>query len=236
MIVLFSLSTGEMFAQRSDIRGLRPSPSALGKTIVSTPANADSTKFKWIEGDAAAGGATIFDANEAGVGVDSIWKAYGVQNKYYALGQFEDFADGAPWDDGANSNIGLYYSPYENGEFGLKFYDPHSGLNNKIDVRGSSWRADKYPASTYARIFLSDSGSFNFAGNNGTNFSWGMQNSKLVGFNGTTYAEIHMGAGSPEGVVYGFPGSIYMNTSGGTGTTLYVFEGLAPDVNGWVAK
>lgn len=43
------------------------------------------------------------------------------------------------------------------------------------------------------------------------------------------------GAGSPEGVVTAVPGSIYSNTSGGAGTTLYVKESGTGNT-GWVAK
>lgn len=43
------------------------------------------------------------------------------------------------------------------------------------------------------------------------------------------------GSGSPEGVVTAPPGSIYRNTSGGAGTTLYVKESGTGNT-GWVAK
>lgn len=43
------------------------------------------------------------------------------------------------------------------------------------------------------------------------------------------------GAGSPETVVTAPPGSVYLNTSGGAGTTLYIKEsGTA--ATGWIAK
>lgn len=43
------------------------------------------------------------------------------------------------------------------------------------------------------------------------------------------------GAGSPEGVLTATPGSAYLNTSGGTNTTLYVKESGTGNT-GWVAK
>jgi hypothetical protein len=43
------------------------------------------------------------------------------------------------------------------------------------------------------------------------------------------------GAGSPEGVEAAGPGSMYLNTSGGAGTTLYVKEG-GVSTTGWAAK
>jgi len=44
-----------------------------------------------------------------------------------------------------------------------------------------------------------------------------------------------IGSGSPEGSVTGAPGSMYLNTSGGAGTTLYVKESGTGNT-GWVAK
>lgn len=53
---------------------------------------------------------------------------------------------------------------------------------------------------------------------------------------GRTIAEVlRVGAGSPEGVVEAIPGTLYLNTNGGTGTTLYVKE-TGSDATGWVAK
>jgi hypothetical protein len=43
------------------------------------------------------------------------------------------------------------------------------------------------------------------------------------------------GTGSPEGVVTSAPGRLYLNKSGGPGTTLYVKETGTGDT-GWVAK
>jgi len=48
-------------------------------------------------------------------------------------------------------------------------------------------------------------------------------------------ATIHSGAGSPEGVVTGNPGDMYLNTSGGAGVTLYIKES-GSGTTGWVAK
>ena len=43
------------------------------------------------------------------------------------------------------------------------------------------------------------------------------------------------GSGSPEGVVTALPGSLYTNTAGGAGQTLWVKES-GSDANGWTAK
>jgi hypothetical protein len=52
---------------------------------------------------------------------------------------------------------------------------------------------------------------------------------------GGTGPQIRFGAGSPEGVVTAPPGSLYLNTSGGAGTSLYVKESGSGNT-GWVGK
>lgn len=52
-------------------------------------------------------------------------------------------------------------------------------------------------------------------------------------FSGTT--GLFFGSGSPEGVKTAGPGSVYFNSSGGTGTTMYVKE-TGSGNTGWVAK
>jgi hypothetical protein len=54
-----------------------------------------------------------------------------------------------------------------------------------------------------------------------------------VRLNGVT--RIISGVGSPEGATTAPPGSIFLNTSGGASTTLYVKESGAGNT-GWVAK
>lgn len=44
------------------------------------------------------------------------------------------------------------------------------------------------------------------------------------------------GTGDPNGVVVGSPGNLYLNRSGGAGTTLYVKETGVNTNTGWVAK
>jgi hypothetical protein len=53
---------------------------------------------------------------------------------------------------------------------------------------------------------------------------------------GTQVRFIKWGADSPEGVVTANPGSLYLNSSGGVGTTLYVKESGVQTNTGWVAK
>jgi hypothetical protein len=47
---------------------------------------------------------------------------------------------------------------------------------------------------------------------------------------------IRTGAGSPNGSVTGSPGDLYLNTSGGASTTLYVKESGTATNTGWVGK
>ena len=49
-------------------------------------------------------------------------------------------------------------------------------------------------------------------------------------------ASIYTGAGTPNGSQVGSPGDIYLNTSGGAATTLYVKESGANTNTGWVGK
>ena len=51
-----------------------------------------------------------------------------------------------------------------------------------------------------------------------------------------TNASIQTGTGSPNGVVNGYPGSLYLNLSGGTSQTLWVQENTIYANTGWVAK
>jgi hypothetical protein len=58
---------------------------------------------------------------------------------------------------------------------------------------------------------------------------------KGIDFSGNGGVLWRCGAGTPEGVVTAPVGSLYTNTSGGAGTTLYVKESGAGNT-GWVAK
>ena len=49
-------------------------------------------------------------------------------------------------------------------------------------------------------------------------------------------ATIQASTGSPNGVVTGNPGDMYLNKSGGAGTTLYIKESGSGTNTGWVAK
>lgn len=49
-------------------------------------------------------------------------------------------------------------------------------------------------------------------------------------------ARLMDGTGSPAGVVVGSPGDVWINRSGGAGTTLYVKESGVNDTAGWVGK
>jgi hypothetical protein len=47
---------------------------------------------------------------------------------------------------------------------------------------------------------------------------------------------LFIGTGSPNGVVTASPGSLYLNLSGGSATTLYVKESGTATNTGWVGK
>jgi hypothetical protein len=48
--------------------------------------------------------------------------------------------------------------------------------------------------------------------------------------------KLSAGAGSPNGIVTGNPGDLYVSTAGGAGTTLYVKESGANTNTGWIGK
>ena len=62
-------------------------------------------------------------------------------------------------------------------------------------------------------------------------------NVKVDGSHGYLIGSVKIvsGSGSPNSVVTAPPGSLYLNTSGGAGTTLYVKESRTDNL-GWVAK
>lgn len=47
---------------------------------------------------------------------------------------------------------------------------------------------------------------------------------------------IHYGSGSPENVVAGIPGDLYLNLAGGASLTLWVKESGTATRTGWIAK
>lgn len=56
---------------------------------------------------------------------------------------------------------------------------------------------------------------------------------RQFGFGGVTFT---VGTGSPNGAVLGSPPDLYLNLSGGAGTTFYVKESGAATNTGWVGK
>lgn len=65
-------------------------------------------------------------------------------------------------------------------------------------------------------------------------FNWLLNNIHLwIDFMDTFF---QVGTGSPEGVVTADIGTLYVDTNGGAGTTLYVKEANNGSANGWVSK
>ena len=69
-------------------------------------------------------------------------------------------------------------------------------------------------------------------GSNALRFEWVQWFQKLV----RAVNRVQDGTGSPEGVVAAPLGSIYINTAGGAGTTLFVKEGGGSGATGWIGK
>jgi hypothetical protein len=70
---------------------------------------------------------------------------------------------------------------------------------------------------------------------NGVQTSWRAMNT-LANYQINGALALSAGVGSPNGAVTASPGSLYLNTSGGAGTTLYVKESGAGTNTGWVGK
>jgi len=67
----------------------------------------------------------------------------------------------------------------------------------------------------------------------------GTQGQVAAGINQITLGigiAISAGSGSPNSVVTGSPGDLYLNTAGGAGTTLWVKESGVANKTGWVGK
>lgn len=67
----------------------------------------------------------------------------------------------------------------------------------------------------------------------------GTQGKVVAGVNQITLGigvNVSAGTGSPNGVVTGSPPDLYLNFSGGAGTTLYVKESGAATDTGWAGK
>lgn len=89
-----------------------------------------------------------------------------------------------------------------------------------------------YPKGTFVKNdFSSDFKSQFWYNTNGLSTGWKTSND----FNNLTNNPIFSGAGVPNGVVTAPVGSLYLNTTGGAGTTLYVKESGTGNT-GWVAK
>lgn len=101
---------------------------------------------------------------------------------------------------------------------------PHaSGVSGNVTVLSSN-------TGITATVFIHD---IDIA--NGVQTSWRAMNT-LVGYQINGATSLISGSGSPAGVVTASPGTLYLNTTGGTGATLYVKETGTGTTSGWVAK
>lgn len=107
------------------------------------------------------------------------------------------------------------------------FLDMRNGEEVAINIRGASGQSAPL---------------INVRNNNGDQtaalYDWGGWVANYIGVgsaNDDDAAFIYAGNGSPEGVVNGDPGSLYMRRDGGAGTSLYVKESGTGNT-GWTAK
>ena len=83
------------------------------------------------------------------------------------------------------------------------------------------------PTDVVTRIFLSVTGVYcRWSGTTGSSFQLG----------GPFGPRLLFGSGSPEGIVTGYLGDIYLNQGGGPDTTLWVKQAGNPSATGWIPK
>jgi hypothetical protein len=109
-------------------------------------------------------------------------------------------------------------------------------ITNAGDIRFSANGVASFRWLNSATSFRPETALSLVANLGGANNRWNtlFTNSIVIG-SGSSNQTISTGAGSPQGVVTAVPGSLYTNTSGGAGTTLYVKESGSGNT-GWVAK
>ena len=153
---------------------------------------------------------------------------------------------------GANASLATYctdlYCENVVGDFGngIIFGDVANGqvINSRLETTGNAMQqcADM----SWYNCTL-DCGDFDFspaAGSNNAAFDRGTLNGTWYDHyaavpGGSTFGNfvgVLQGTGSPEGVVYANIGVLYVNLSGGAGTTLYVKEANNAAQTGWVGK
>lgn len=125
----------------------------------------------------------------------------------------------------------------------LTFLGSSKGIEFRNENNDSYLVLGDFPEATSAnvevRIFrnTNTSGQKRFylmRGDGSNNTVFGIIDGEIVVLNGVG-TKITAGNGSPEGNVTANPGSIYLNRTGGAGTTLYVKE-TGTGNTGWVAK
>ena len=148
---------------------------------------------------------------------------------------------GIGWRSEASSNT--------SGDFNI--YHDQPGGRNALNIKAASGSGNfdiKHHAGTSGQIhnFIGTSlltvteastfrpGSDGVTNLGASNRKWDVAYANEVNLGGG--ARIITGTGSPEGVVNTNPGAIYINISGGSGTTLYVKETGVGLPTGWVAK
>lgn len=123
--------------------------------------------------------------------------------------------------------------------------DVASNTNGPLGIRAEGNNTDwKVEAGTDSVSFVG--ASFTTFSDAGTHTSYATANPVIaqtkapngfiVGAGSNAGCKVSTGSGSPNSVVSGNPCDLYVNTSGGTGTTLYVKESGVGTTTGWVAK
>jgi len=150
-------------------------------------------------------------------GVGAVWRQGGWQ------------ADGDPVNLTGEGIV--IYGPYDSstGNF-ARIKSDRFGIRRIFgSLDGYAWRVDIN--TLYLRRDADGSISFSVDRATGNILSTG-----TLQLGGPTGPVVRAGAGSPEGVVVGSPGDLYLNTNGGAGTTLWVKESGSATNTGWISK
>ncbi len=132
------------------------------------------------------------------------------------------------------NNVGRY--TYINPGAALQTYGcKFEGTGATHNVHSLSWSSDGTATST--PIGSGPNSTCWYTGEPATSIAGNRMANMFVGrVGGTTAFGIIRGTGSPEGVYAADIGSLFLNTSGGAGTTLYVKQTGAGTNTGWIGK
>lgn len=221
---------GISYGQRINTTWLRPSPDSLGMILMPQASNEAGTKFKWKP--VAAGDLYAFLSDS--VTANTTWLKPEIEAGNATRMTSPGLINVSVGDSAISPT--LWY-----------VNDPLTGFHVWADSTGGVGETGLMlaggPDGGFIDIYkyADDDTGFALLGvGDKTARITAMQNTLYLESAGARYLQstgedfrISAGTGSPEGVVTGSPGDLYVNVSGGAGTTLYVKESGAATNTGW---